>query len=512
LTRLGGGGYGSRPLARRIRTAALLLLSVAAACHDSAVSVPPTFDRFYYPTGLAVRRNCTTPGSCQTLPDGSCIAGTTGCQSELLVASSNFDLRYDPATGGTVLQVDVDRALAGDASAAAGPFADGAVLGTARMGSFAGDVAVVDAVTCPGWQSAPQVLVTSREANALFRLDVGVDGSLSCGAGCVLPLPSGLADPYGVTVVCGDLAPAEGGGAAPRHLAFVTYLQAANSQGVVSEGFVSRVDLDTGAIEASYDLGAGPTQTTVRDAARGLLFVSERFSTVGVARLRWIDLAFPQLASGAVDYGQIVRGAELVTLALSSDTPPSRAYVAARLYDVDTATSSGTRPVGDVGGALLVLDLERVLGGAPVADTVVRVVPLGRGPTALVAIPRRDLAGKPLLDAAGNPLRDLVAVTSSDDGSMTIYDDQIGQPAVVFSFCGSNPALDALAPAPCPGGNPSLGQQPFGVAYEPYQNGGKALARLFVGSFDRSWVNALVLDPAHPALPLSWARIGPERK
>lgn len=484
-------------MAARLRIAALLLLTAAAACHDSVMSSPPTFDRFYYPTGMALRHD----------PAG-CAAGTAGCRTELLVASSNFDLRYDPAMGGTVLGVDVDGALAGDPSRPAGPFADGAVLGSTQIGTFAGEMAVVDEASCPGWGRAPQVLVPSRGRDSLFRLDVGADGSLSCGPGCELPLNATFVDAYGVAVACGSFPGPNGEPAAPRHLAFVSYLRTS-----YLEGFISRIDLDSGAVETTYDVGPGPVQSMVFDRSRGLLFLSELFSTAGVARLRWLDLSFPQLSVNSVDYGPIVRGAELVTLALSSapaGAPPARAYVAARLYDLDTATMSGTRPVGDLGGALLVVDLQRLLSGAAVADTLLQVVRVDRGPTALGVIPRQDAAGAPLLDPAGQPLRDLVAITSSDDGTLTLYDDDLGSAVAVFSVCGSGSTLDALAPAPCDPGWPSLGRQPFSVSYEPLIDGGAARGRLFVASFDRSWVNSIVLDPAQPAAPLSWARIGPE--
>jgi hypothetical protein len=489
-------------LAARSLTAALLLLSVAAACHDSQRNVAPPLDRFYYPTGVAVRHE----------PPG-CAAGTPGCQSQLLVASSNFDLQYEALTGGTLLSVDVDRALGGNPNASAPPtngqFLPGAVLGAHKVGSFGGEVAVVDETTCPGWPSAPQVLVATRAQNMLYRLDVDPGtGALSPAAtGATVQLPSsGLADTYGVTVVCGNLAAAGGGSPAPRHLAFVTFLRAQNN-----EGFLSRIDLDSGTLEATYDVGAGPTQSTAYDDRRGLLFMSELFSAVGVAKLRWLDLGSPQLGVGFVDYGPVVRGAELVSLALSSDR--ARVYLAARLYDYDTAATTGTRPLGDLGAALLVIDLQRVLSGAAAADTLLNVVHLDRGPVALVAIPRTD--------ATGNRIRDLVVATSSDDGTMTFYDDELGATAAVFGICDGNSPLalnrqasggtGGLVPDPCPDGNPSLGKQPFGLAWEPYTSGTQTLARLFVGSFDRSWVNAIVLDPANPGAPKSWARIGPER-
>jgi hypothetical protein len=205
-----------------------------------------------------------------------------------------------------------------------------------------------------------------------------------------------------------------------------------------------------------------------------------------------------------------VRGAELVSLALSSDTPPSRAYLTARLYDYDTALTTGMRPSDDLGAALLVVDLNAVLSGtvAP-ADTILNVVHLDRGPVSIVAIPRTD--------SGGNRIRDLVALTSSDDGTMTLYDDELGQTAAVFGVCDAGPLLDqprseppfdGLVPDPCPSGNAALGKQPYGLAWEPYQG---RLIRLFVDSFDRGWVNAIVLDPAHPDTPKPWARIGPER-
>jgi hypothetical protein len=506
LTRLGGGGYGSRPLAARSRIAALAILVLATACNDSQRSVPPTFDRFYYPTGLAVRHE----------PAG-CTPGTDGCQSQLFVASSNFDLRYDALTGGTMLSVDVGQALGRDplSNAAAGPLPAPALLGGTRIGSFAGEVAVADETSCPGWQSATgaQVLVTSRAQNALDRVDLDpATGALPCGdAFCggpnEVPLSTHLADAYGVTVACGNLAPAGGGALEQRHLVFVTFLRAQSA-----EGFLSRVS-DTGGLETTYDVGAGPTQSTAFDETRGLLFMSERFSSVGVAKLRWLDLTFPQLGVTSIDYGAVVRGAELVSLALSSDR--SRIYLAARLYDVDTATTTGTRPVGDSGAALLVIDVNRVLSGATAADTVLNVVRLDRGPVALVAIPRKDASGK--------PIGDLVALTSSDDGTMTLYDDELGATAAVFGVCDSSSTLPinrprsagggGLAPDPCPDGNPTLGKQPYGIAWEPYQTASQTgLARLFVGSFDRAWVNAIVLDPTHPGAPISWARIGPERQ
>jgi len=96
----------------------------AVACRDNFPTVVPALDSFYYPVGLAVRQLPPTPSR----PAGS---------SQLVVLSSNFDLRFDEREGGTVLVVDPD--------ASSDTLSGGNLVvypgGGFRMGSFGGEVA-----------------------------------------------------------------------------------------------------------------------------------------------------------------------------------------------------------------------------------------------------------------------------------------------------------------------------------------------------------------------------------
>jgi hypothetical protein len=494
-------------LATRIsRLFAPFALLLAAACSDTVASSPPATDRFYYPTGLAIRHVDLTTGL-------GCVGGSATCQTQLLVASSNFDLRYDSATGGTVIAVDVDKALATPLSPLVAP----ALLGVARVGSFGGALAIVDEASCPGWQTTlgngAQALVASRSQNALYRVNIDAQGSLTCGEGCRVPLEASLGDPYGVTVACGTFSPAAGGTSVGQSLAFVTYLRAPNS-----EGFLSRVDLAAqGSPRTLIDLLTVPTHSTVFDPVSTRLYVTERFAAIGYTPLRWVTLAAPGNVA-ARNIFDVIRGSELRGMALSSDSapgsPPSRAYLALRIYDVDQATSTGVRPINDLAGALAVMDLHEGLDGQP-STRILNVVPIDRGATEISVVPR-DLdpaTRRPRVDPVmGRPKRDLVAVTCTDDGTVALYDDEIGAIAKVFDVCDaiSSDAGDAGAPPPCDPGDPLVGKQPFGLAVEPLANGH---ARLYVGSFDRSWVNVIEIDPLQPsAAPAAWARIGPERQ
>lgn len=482
-------------MAARTRTLSLALLLLAGGCHDAVPVVPPPLDRFYFPTSIALRH------------PGGCTAGDTGC-TQLLVASSNFDLRYDPTNGGTVLAVDVDPAPpASGAAAAVLP-----VLGSAQVGSFTGELAVLDDETCKGWETpsrAAQVLVTSRSQRALYRLDLSPGGALDCGAACKVPLDTTLADPYGVTVACGQYPAAPPIDGSPpdlartgQFLAFISYLRAPSA-----EGWLSRVDLTGGAARTQIDLGFDPISTTAFDPARGLLYATARFGTLGTAPLRAYDLAAPQVQPITANLFDAIRGAELTGLALSSDG--TRAYVALRIYDPALAISLSGRPATDLAAALAVIDLSQLLSGAPAASAILRVVPVDRGASEV-----RRLARSPIPPAVAK-VRDLVAIASPDEGTVTLYDDETGTVAQVIGACGSPGA--AAAPQPCAPGDPALGKQPFALAFESLD---AANARLFVASFDRSWVNVLTFDPTHPSVPVqpqgtsplpNWRRIGPER-
>jgi hypothetical protein len=494
-------------LANFTRKLALLALGAAAACNDSPPSAPPPTDRFYYPTGLAIRH---------LAPAGAtdCVAGSAGCRTQLIVASSNFDLRYDVANGGTVISVDVDETLAQRAPGKGTPIPlvnPKAV----RVGSFGGELAIADPATCPELGGGPQALVTSRSEGALYRLDLDATG-VSCpqGSECKVQLETTLDDPYSVTLACGTFPAQAGAQPQPQAYAFIGYLRTLAALGVLT-----RFDLNdaSGTPSTHIDVSAGTAASAAFDAVARRLYVTSRFIGVGASPLRWLDLAAPGQGATVVDLDAQIRGTEMRGMALSTPDPADparhrRGYLPLRLYDFDLAATIG-RPPTDVGAALAVLDLSDP-PGLPAAVKVLRVVPLERGANEVRVIPR---AAK----------RDLVAVTSSDEGTLTLYDDDTGSVARVFGLCGArdaSPGADpATDPSPCrseDAGKPALGQQPFGLAVEPFTPADAAvpLVRLYVGSFDRSWVNVIEIDPLHPdaraagGRTLRWDRIGSERQ
>ena len=101
------------------------------------------------------------------------------------------------------------------------------------------------------------------------------------------------------------------------------------------------------------------------------------------------------------------------------------------------------------------------------------------------------------------PRRDLVAITCPAEGTLLFYDDQI---AAVTGRIGLDPVS----------GKPLLGLQPFGLAHQALPasrcRSGSPCTRLFVGSFDRSWVNVVELDPDQPEGATIVKRLGAERE
>ena len=500
-------------------------LALAVACSRQLPSPIPTpgpappLDSFYYPIGLAVRHQ---PPTCRgSYHSGGVLANPQGCQTELIVASSNFDLQFDSSSGGTVIGVDVSAAVTfHDQNPTLPPqllTAANGLIGGARIGSFAGEAAIFDSSTCSTFGSSPtQVLVPSRSGLALYRVAINQDGTLTCGADCLVPLDPNLLDPYGVTVTCGVFPPIapESGPAAAEKVAFVTYLRSPNL-----EGWVTPIDLASsgaGSRLASIDVGSVPTQSAAFDPAAARLFLTEHFSTtnMGSAPFRWLNLAEgtnPSSALTAVnrEFSGLVRGAELRGIALSNDS--RRGYLALRLYDVDLASSTGARPPTDLTGALLVVDLATLGGDGQPTANIINSVNIDRGVSQIRALQRLDPAGNPrtVTDpvTGQRPMRDLVAVTCTDDNTVILYDDEVGAIVQVFDICGGVPGSEN-APPPCDAGFPLTGQQPFGLATEQLANGN---VRLYVGSFARFWVNVIEIDPANPSVaPVSWTRIGPE--
>ena len=74
---------------------------------------------------------------------------------------------------------------------------------------------------------------------------------------------------------------------------------------------------------------------------RRRLFSTSRFATIGLAPLRWIDLAFPTTVADQVDLNSFLRGTDARGIALAFPAPgtqfSTRAYIAARVFDQDLA-------------------------------------------------------------------------------------------------------------------------------------------------------------------------------
>lgn len=469
----------------------LALGALAAACSDKSQDKLGPLDRFYFPTALAVRHYDTAAGR----EGADCLGGTAGCVTQLLVASANFDLLYSPTEGGTVLSVRVPgddeiQALTplprpGEAARPAefpdlvsdltgkGPL----LLGAVRIGSYGGDLVVVDDRTCPGWTRAPQALVASRTTNQLHRIDLGAaSGDLQCPGGCATPLDSRFAEPYGIALACRGKV-ADGSFLAG---AYVAYLLAPSN-----EGFVTRLDLLGTRPTEVFSVGFDPAQALVYQPARDRILLTGRFGGSGIVPFRWVDLGVDGLPFDAARLRNLAAdfaGAETSGLALSSDG--NRAYLGMRLYDVGLA-SLGGRP-GDTGGALAVLDLT----DDPVVGTLARPLfsaDVGRGPGEVRTVGR---PGKP----------DLVAVTCPGDDTLWLYDDQLGRVVKVL-------ARDAR-------GSPLLGRQPFGLAVERRALASAtapSLVRLYVGSFGSDLVTVVDLDPDQPQAARIVARLGRAR-
>jgi hypothetical protein len=445
------------------------LALAAAACGEGPRSTAAPLDRFTYPTGLALVP-VTPPNAASP-------------KNALVVVSSNFDLRFDQNEGGSVIAVDPD-ASNGDVLA---------VLGAVRIGSFGGEAGIVSPAPlvvptgaapvpapCPGWPGPAQVLVPVRNANVLYRLDLDAAGGLSCGAGCRNGLSPDTADAYGVQVVCRS-------GATPE--AFVSHLRTVDSRLVMS-----RVDLNSGALSTFPPLvrTQSPAQSFAFDAARDRLFITGRFGTLDFAPLRWLDLGAPVEAVQETNFGVIVRGSDLRGIALSSDG--TRAYLAMRIFDRDLATSVTGRPL-DSAGALAVIDLTPGAGGAP-ANSLVRLLPVGLGPTDVEVLPR------------GDGRRDVVAVSSGDEGTVTFYDDDSGAIALVLDRL--REGVDTLASGESFTTSRTFGKQALGLASEPATVNGRLGRRLYVGSFDRGFIRVVDVDVSGTVSAAAVKRFGRE--
>jgi hypothetical protein len=445
---------------------ALLAAALCSACGEGARTIPGPLDRFTYPTGITLAP----------------LQGGAG--RALVVVSSNFDLRYSPDQGGSVIAVNPDLSTGDTLS----------ILGAARIGSFGGEVAVVTPTatpgveggaaapaTCANFAGAQQVLVPSRGQNALYRVGLDSAGGLSCGPGCFVPLNSSLADPYGVAVAC---RPVAGGIEAT---AYVSHLRVPQEI-----GYLSRLDLVANAL-STLSVNVSPVSSFAWDTKNQRLFFTGRFGALDLAALRWIDPAFSETLVHEQNFGTDVRGSELRSIALSSPgaggpNAAPRAYIAVRLFNRDVVTSVGVRPA-DVSGALAVVDLTD-LGAGPTAR-LVRLVPVGVGPNQVIVMPR------------GDGRRDVVAISNTDEGTLVLYDDDTGGIAAVVGTVGANLDGDPFKATV----KRTFGRQPFGLASEAK---GASSRRIYVGSFDRGFVTALDVDLNSPSSVSFVRRFGPE--
>jgi len=479
------------PVTRIPKIVALLAFLSAAGCRDSyPVGLPPE-NVFYYPVGVAVRQLPPTTAT----PAGS---------SQLVVVSSNFDLRYQESDGGTVLVVDPDASqdtdLGGDLAVYPGGFQ--------RVGSFGGEVAVVEAQCPAGWPGCPtacpqlsadpsvaaggaKVLLASRAIQTLYRMDMTAAGSLSCGAGCASVQEVQLLDPYGVATVCNSR------GGSDRADAYFTYLR-----GPTNQGWLSRMGMATGDV-TTLALGLSPTYGAAYDAIGDTLFVSGGVSG-GLAPLRWINPSVTNENFNGIDFPvfhtfattTVVLGSSARSVAISNDG--HHLYLAVDLYDADLLRNAGVLVLE--GGALVIFSIAPDDFQQP-AMHVEQFVPTCLGTGQLRVLPPRPVKG------------DLVALTCDQEGSLLIFDAELG---FVTSYTG----LDKDT------GLPILGQRPFGIAAEPIDPGraitspasarydpspcvtGKTCNRLYVGSFLNDWINILELDPDRPQTVALVKRIG----
>ena len=467
---------------------ALLAFGMAAGCRDSFPNSVPPLDILYYPVGIAVRQVGPTPAA----PYGS---------SQLVVVNSNFDLRYDEPTGGSVLVVDPDRSQ----DTSLGGQMD--VLGAAPIASFGGEVAMVDGGCLPGWPDCPsacptiqgdptvaaggaKLVLASRSAQTIYRISMGSDGTLTCGDGCPYVLPINRLDPYGVSTACS----AQSG--TPAAYAFVSHLVTANNL-----GWLTRVNLLADDV-VGLVLGDNSTYASVYDPTNDLVFVS---ASVAInAQFRWFN---PLVTVSDVDgfavpdysgpfFSNFLPGAVARAMALSSDG--RLLYVSVQLYDLTLALQTGS--FFTQGGALAIFDLTETAFAEP------RMALLGVERTCLGAGQIKRLPSRP-----GKP--DLFAITCDTEGALAIYDSDARK---VVRYVGIEPST----------GLPALGLSPFGLAVEPIDprratipvqgdgyapspcSPGRDCQRIYVASFIENWVNVLELDPDRPSQVSLVKRIG----
>lgn len=429
---------------RALAPAALLLALVGCVEGETSGQLPP-LDRFYFPMGVATTR-------------------LGGGATALLVASTNYDLRYSGEDGGTLLSVKpLDSPIGGAL----------ATYDAERMPSYSGPLAVADATSCSG--AAPGVLVASRLDDRLYRFALdSTSGALSC-AGCARESPSGFDDPFAVAVACRSL----------RRRAYVGYLDPPDAtRGFGPGSWITQIDLDDVEPPREIELGDGPVRGMAYDDRTDRLWAATQSSgsrallhSVSLSDPRWNGAA-PWEAVDTIDLYPFVRGAELRSIAVGTSpaTGYSRLFLTARLYDAESQDSTGVRPFGDVGGVLIVLDVADGADGHPkVSVRAVESIGLGVGDVALVRRPVPPTV-------PGDPTEDLAVVTAADEDLLLVYDDATGSFIYAVAHDGRGVAI--------------LGDRPVGVAVNQL---GTGVADVYVTGFGSHIVTRFRLDPTTPA-------------
>lgn len=414
-------------------------LVAAAACNQEVATEAGPTSTFYRPTGLGVRNG------------------------KLLVASSNGDLRYDTATGGSVISVD-------PALDHGNGFA--ALVDGVNIESFAGEMAIADPSACPDMNSVfsdALAVVPVRGANLAYLVNVGAAGAVSC-PGCAVPIGgTDHVDPYFAGVACG-------GGLAR---AYVGYLRSSTGSAWITQIDLTLAPTAPGAVQTAQ-FGVGNARGFAYDASLRRMYLA--ISGIGTgATVQWVDFTLPDpnpppqgtpgcridadpaLGGCATQLVQLPSGLEATGIALATPDPafaslPRRIYVTARVNDA----SAGGIANGD--GVLLVGDLiDDLRGGQRLA--IVDQVPIGAGPGKVVVLPQiPSRAGK----------RDVVAVLVSDDGLLWLYDGETGARVSI--------ARDA-------NGHPKLGGSPADLAVDPTPQGN--IVHVYVSSFGDSFVSQI---------------------
>ena len=412
----------------------------------------------------------------------------------------------DPTRGDQLLVVNLDQDLAYQdgslLSLQLPPVANPSVTGSVGVPNLAGQLLVLDGsdplvAGCnftPNGPAQPNVftpsvaLVAGRLDNNLYAAPLQ-DGLGKGGMARGLDLePSGASNPFAVGFSCS----ADG---TPR--AWVSYLQ-----GLDDVGYVTQVNLapDSNGNHpvVQVNVGLGLARSFAYDPAHDRLYFTGRENS-NRAPLRWIavgdgcktfDNGIQDERQGGChvdpgwDLGAVIRGAEASDLALSSAEFPCtaggftgncrRAYLSVRMYDPDLAVLLGGRPVGDIGGKLLVVELPEGGLGGPVPQ-IVGQFDIGIMAGQLQVIPR---TGK----------HDLVAVTAIDDHLLWLYDDELGAMVKVFGR-----TEQGLLP---------LGHRVSGLASQDQGNGN---VWLYVSSYQDHWVSVVNVpldDPDQAAVLL----------